>query len=102
MDIDPETGIQELRNVSQHNEDIYPASVVQEDPGGIQGSCLHYRERKEANSLVRTETQTPRLSLQEAHTQSVHKHTHTHSQYIHTVVCCDCLLRVCRCQSDYS
>lgn len=69
LEIDPETGIQELRGVPQQNQDVYPASVVQEDPGGIQGSCLYYRERKDMNGLIRTETHTPRVSLQEAHTQ---------------------------------
>ncbi|KAF4075560.1 hypothetical protein AMELA_G00235700 [Ameiurus melas] len=65
----PGDGIQELRGVPQPNQDVYPASVVQEDPGGIQGSCLYYRERTDLNGLIRTETHTPRVSLQEAHTQ---------------------------------
>ncbi|XP_060755326.1 general transcription factor 3C polypeptide 1 [Neoarius graeffei] len=69
LELDPETGIQELRGVLQKNDDVYPASVVQDDPGGIQGSCLYYRERKNINNLIRTETHTPRLTLQEAHTK---------------------------------
>ncbi|XP_060715992.1 general transcription factor 3C polypeptide 1-like [Tachysurus vachellii] len=69
LEIDPETGIQELRGVPQPNEDVYPASAVLDDPGGIQGSCFYYRERKDINNLIRTETHTPRLTLQEAHAQ---------------------------------
>ncbi|KAI5091211.1 general transcription factor 3C polypeptide 1 isoform X2 [Silurus meridionalis] len=69
LEIDPETGIQELRGILEKKQDIYPVSVVQEDPGGIQGSCLYHRERKELNKLIRTETHTSRVTLQEAHTQ---------------------------------
>ncbi|MCJ8748294.1 hypothetical protein PDJAM_G00163090 [Pangasius djambal] len=69
LEIDPETGIQELRSVSQQNEDVYPACVVQEDPGGVQGSCRSYRERRGIDSLIRTHTHTPQLTLQQAHTR---------------------------------
>lgn len=78
--------------MSQQDEDIYPPCVVQEDPGGIQGACLYYTERKDVNSLIRTDTHTPRLTLQEALTQSVHTHTQL---CVYSVNC------VCRCgESD--
>ncbi|KAF5888566.1 general transcription factor 3C polypeptide 1 isoform X1 [Clarias magur] len=69
QNVDPDTGIQELRRLPGQNADVYPPSVVQDDPGGIQGSCLYYRERQDVNSLIRTETNTPRVTLQEAHAQ---------------------------------
>ncbi|XP_053333038.1 general transcription factor 3C polypeptide 1-like isoform X1 [Clarias gariepinus] len=69
QNIDPDTGIQELRRMPARDADVYPPSVVQDDPGGIQGSCLYYRERRDINSLIRTETNTPRVTLQEAYAQ---------------------------------
>ncbi|KAK3530680.1 hypothetical protein QTP86_031897, partial [Hemibagrus guttatus] len=82
LEIDPETGIQELRGVPQQNEDVYPASVVLDDPGGNQGSCFYYRERKDMNSLIRTETHTPRVTLQEAHAQWAEKLVIVVSQHV--------------------
>ncbi|KAB5523781.1 hypothetical protein PHYPO_G00156380 [Pangasianodon hypophthalmus] len=82
LEIDPETGIQELRSVSRQNEDVYPACVVQEDPGGIQGSCRHYRERREIDSLIRTHTHTPHLTLQQAHTRWGEKLVIVASQHV--------------------
>ncbi|XP_062866959.1 general transcription factor 3C polypeptide 1 isoform X2 [Trichomycterus rosablanca] len=65
-DIDPETGIQELRRSVSQQQDVYPVSVIKDDPQGVQGSCLYYRERKDVGALIRTETRAPKLTLQGA------------------------------------
>uniref|UniRef100_A0AAR2KJI1 B-block binding subunit of TFIIIC domain-containing protein n=1 Tax=Pygocentrus nattereri TaxID=42514 RepID=A0AAR2KJI1_PYGNA len=70
-DIDPETGIQDVRplDFEAQPEDPYPVSVLVDDPQGIQGSCLYYRERKDITHLIRTSQHTPVLTLEEAQKQ---------------------------------
>uniref|UniRef100_A0A8B9J4B0 General transcription factor IIIC subunit 1 n=1 Tax=Astyanax mexicanus TaxID=7994 RepID=A0A8B9J4B0_ASTMX len=65
-DEDPETGDQELSQPHQDPgwEDPYPVSVVLDDPQGIQGSCLYYREWEDITSRIRTSQNTPILTLE--------------------------------------
>ncbi|XP_036413097.1 general transcription factor 3C polypeptide 1-like [Colossoma macropomum] len=67
-DIDPETGIQDVRplDTKAQLEDPYPVSVLVDDPQGVQGSCPYYRERKDITHLVRTSQHTPVLTLEQA------------------------------------
>ncbi|KAG9262891.1 general transcription factor 3C polypeptide 1 [Astyanax mexicanus] len=67
-DEDPETGDQELSQPHQDPgwEDPYPVSVVLDDPQGIQGSCLYYREWEDITSRIRTSQNTPILTLEQA------------------------------------
>ncbi|KAL6482508.1 hypothetical protein MHYP_G00105880 [Metynnis hypsauchen] len=70
-DIDPETGIQDVRplDTEVQPEDPYPVSVLVDDPQGIQGSCLYFRERKDITHLIRTSQHTPVLTLEQAQKQ---------------------------------
>ena len=67
-DIDPETGIQDVRPLDAEapSEDPYPVSVLVDDPQGVQGSCLYYRERKDITHLIRTSQHAPVLTLEQA------------------------------------
>uniref|UniRef100_A0AAY5EK18 B-block binding subunit of TFIIIC domain-containing protein n=1 Tax=Electrophorus electricus TaxID=8005 RepID=A0AAY5EK18_ELEEL len=68
LEIDPETGIQEMRRMATREQkpDVYPISVVTDDPAGIQGSCLYYRERKDISGLIRTNDFSPKLTLKQS------------------------------------
>ncbi|KAL7845111.1 hypothetical protein AOLI_G00233030 [Acnodon oligacanthus] len=70
-DIDPETGIQDVRPLDSEAqlEDPYLVSVLVDDPQGIQGSCLYYRERKDITHLIRTSQCTSVLTLEQAQKQ---------------------------------
>ncbi|XP_061082506.1 general transcription factor 3C polypeptide 1 [Conger conger] len=68
-EIDPETGIQEIRRASPSQdiqEDPYPVKVIQENEDGIQGSCQYFEERKHITSQVRTIDFKPCQSLEDA------------------------------------
>ncbi|KAG5854560.1 hypothetical protein ANANG_G00039100 [Anguilla anguilla] len=68
-EIDPETGIQEVRRATPSPdipEDCYPVKVIQENEDGIQGSCPFFEERKNITSQVRTVDFKPCSSLEDA------------------------------------
>ncbi|XP_048869314.1 general transcription factor 3C polypeptide 1-like isoform X3 [Brienomyrus brachyistius] len=68
-EIDPETGIQEIRRftgTADAREDVYPVNVIQEDKQGIQGSCLYFNERKNITDLIRTQNFKPCCTLEDA------------------------------------
>ncbi|KAJ8246125.1 hypothetical protein GJAV_G00263900 [Gymnothorax javanicus] len=68
-EIDPETGIQEIRwaaSSSDIQEDIYPINIILENEEGIQGSCQFFEERKNISSQVRTLDFKPHCSLETA------------------------------------
>ncbi|XP_072568646.1 general transcription factor 3C polypeptide 1 [Paramormyrops kingsleyae] len=68
-EIDPETGIQEIRRftgTADAREDVYPVNVIQEDKQGIQGSCLYFNERKNITDLIRTQDFKPCCTLEDA------------------------------------
>ncbi|KAI1896177.1 hypothetical protein AGOR_G00092120 [Albula goreensis] len=68
-EVDPETGIQEIRRAN-HNadsqEDIYPVSIIQDNEDGIQGSCQFFKERKNVTCQVRTADFKPCCVLEDA------------------------------------
>ncbi|XP_036395311.1 general transcription factor 3C polypeptide 1-like isoform X1 [Megalops cyprinoides] len=68
-EIDPETGIQEIRGTTPSadtREDVYPVHVIQENKDGVQGSCLFFKERKNITSLIRTEDFKAHYTLEDA------------------------------------
>ncbi|XP_058624400.1 general transcription factor 3C polypeptide 1-like [Onychostoma macrolepis] len=50
VEVDRDTGIQELRGVEP--QEVYPVSVVA-DAAGVQGSCVFFRERVDVSADVR-------------------------------------------------
>lgn len=65
-EIDPETGIQEIRRLTFDADDaVYPVHIVQDDKNGIQGSCLYFKERKDITSKLRQDNLTPILTLEQ-------------------------------------
>ncbi|KAJ8364078.1 hypothetical protein SKAU_G00129090 [Synaphobranchus kaupii] len=68
-EIDPETGIQEIRRVMpspDREEDTYPVKIIRENEDGIQGSCPFFEERKRITSQVRTIDFKPCYTLADA------------------------------------
>lgn len=64
-DIDPDTGIQLLKD-DNASKDIYPVHMIVENKDGIQGSCATFKQRKDITEQVRSDTLTPLMDLQEA------------------------------------
>lgn len=66
-EIDPETGIQEIRRLTLDVDDVvYPVHIIQDNKQGIQGSCLYFNERKDITRNIRDDTLTPILTLEQA------------------------------------
>ncbi|MBN3305138.1 TF3C1 factor, partial [Amia calva] len=65
-EIDPETGIQEIRETVSTVEDIYPVHIVLDNKVGIKGSCQFFKERVNVTSQVRSRDLQPLCSLAEA------------------------------------
>ncbi|XP_072125098.1 general transcription factor 3C polypeptide 1 isoform X2 [Mobula birostris] len=65
-EIDPETGIQETRRDPTPRDDIYPVCIISDNKDGIQGSCQHFKKRKNLTAEVRTQQYEPCCSLDEA------------------------------------
>ncbi|KAL4624441.1 general transcription factor 3C polypeptide 1 [Arapaima gigas] len=74
-EVDPETGVQEIRRVmpSVEPKDIYPVHVIQQDKNGIQGSCLFLKERKKVTGFIRTKDLQPSYTLEDAFKRWGHK-----------------------------
>ncbi|KAG5278251.1 hypothetical protein AALO_G00096870 [Alosa alosa] len=65
-EIDPETGIQEIRRLTLDADDaVYPVHVIQDNKDGIQGSCQYFKERKDITSKIRQDNFTPILTLEQ-------------------------------------
>ncbi|XP_041133837.1 general transcription factor 3C polypeptide 1-like isoform X2 [Polyodon spathula] len=65
-EIDPETGIQEIRKESSLVEDLYPIHIVFDNKKGIKGSCQFFNERINVTSQIRNEALQPCCTLEEA------------------------------------
>uniref|UniRef100_A0A8C2F3I2 General transcription factor IIIC subunit 1 n=1 Tax=Cyprinus carpio TaxID=7962 RepID=A0A8C2F3I2_CYPCA len=52
VEVDRDTGIHEMQEAEPL--DVYPVSVVTEDPGGVQGSCQFFREREDVSEQIRS------------------------------------------------
>uniref|UniRef100_A0A8C9WMU7 Ral transcription factor IIIC subunit 1 n=1 Tax=Scleropages formosus TaxID=113540 RepID=A0A8C9WMU7_SCLFO len=74
-EVDPETGVQEIRKLtpSVESKDIYPVNVIHQDKNGIQGSCLFLKERKSITDLIRTKDLKPSYTLEDAFKRWEHK-----------------------------
>ncbi|XP_062389121.1 general transcription factor 3C polypeptide 1 [Sardina pilchardus] len=65
-EIDPETGIQEIRRLTLDADDaVYPVHIIQDNKDGIQGSCLYFKERKVITKQIRQDNFTPILTLEQ-------------------------------------
>ncbi|TRY86133.1 hypothetical protein DNTS_030204, partial [Danionella cerebrum] len=64
--VDRDTGISAAYSCNQTEPDVYPVSVISEDPGGLQGSCMFFREREEVSEQIRNPHMKPLVTLQEA------------------------------------
>lgn len=64
--IDPDTGIEFMGQSFQNRKDVYHAHIIQDNPCGIQGSCVYFTQRKEVTACIRSASNTPLLSLQQA------------------------------------
>ncbi|XP_073716207.1 general transcription factor 3C polypeptide 1 isoform X4 [Misgurnus anguillicaudatus] len=67
VEVDPNTGIHKTRQVDP--EDPYPVNVVTDDPSGIQGSCLFYKERTDVTEQIRTTELKALMTLDQTQTQ---------------------------------
>ncbi|XP_033887419.3 general transcription factor 3C polypeptide 1 isoform X2 [Acipenser ruthenus] len=65
-EIDPETGIQEIRKESSLVEDVYPVHIVFDNKKGIKGSCQFFNERRNVTDQIRNEALQPCCTLEEA------------------------------------
>ncbi|XP_028827799.1 general transcription factor 3C polypeptide 1 isoform X2 [Denticeps clupeoides] len=69
-EIDPDTGIQEIRRVSVDpaaSEDVYPVHIVHDQKDGTQGSCLYFEQRKDVSAEIRRDLDLePRVTLEDA------------------------------------
>nr|XP_015215327.1 PREDICTED: general transcription factor 3C polypeptide 1 isoform X2 [Lepisosteus oculatus] len=65
-DIDPETGIQEIRRDMGSSEDIYPVHIVFDNKHGIKGSCRFFNERVNITSRIRSADLQPCCTLEDA------------------------------------
>ncbi|XP_066516426.1 general transcription factor 3C polypeptide 1-like [Hoplias malabaricus] len=67
-DIDPETGFQDVAGAQMdiQVQDPYPVCVLVDNPGGVQGSCLYFKEREDITHYIRTSQNTPILTLDQA------------------------------------
>jgi len=70
-EVNPDTGIQTTDHFFDGSNDIYPITVVLSDKHGIQGSCAHYKERRNVTKHVRSPELKPLVSLEEAVNRSV-------------------------------
>ncbi|XP_056587821.1 general transcription factor 3C polypeptide 1 [Triplophysa dalaica] len=71
VEVDRNTGIHEMR--LPESEDPYPVSVVTDDPSGVQGSCVFYRERVDVTDDVRTSDLRTLVTLEQAQNQWAEK-----------------------------
>ncbi|XP_029998017.1 general transcription factor 3C polypeptide 1 isoform X2 [Sphaeramia orbicularis] len=62
QDIDPETGI-ETKECFETKKDIYPVQIILENKAGIQGSCIYFKERKDVTKHIRSQSNTPLITL---------------------------------------
>ncbi|XP_051982502.1 general transcription factor 3C polypeptide 1-like isoform X3 [Xyrauchen texanus] len=67
VEVDHNTGIHKMLEADP--EDVYPMSVVTDDPDGIQGSCLYYRERTDITDQIRTAELKALVTLEQAQTR---------------------------------
>ncbi|KAG7262925.1 hypothetical protein CRUP_018928 [Coryphaenoides rupestris] len=65
-EVNPDTGIQTTDRFFDGSNDIYPIMVVMNDKRGIQGSCAHFKERRNVTKHVRSPELKPLVSLEEA------------------------------------
>ncbi|XP_032419900.1 general transcription factor 3C polypeptide 1 [Xiphophorus hellerii] len=66
-DIDPETGCETQEQKFSHDRrDVYPLHVIPENQDGIQGSCVFFKERKNATKQIRSKSFAPLVNLEEA------------------------------------
>ncbi|XP_051560417.1 general transcription factor 3C polypeptide 1-like isoform X3 [Myxocyprinus asiaticus] len=67
VEVDHNTGIHEMLEADP--DDVYPLSVVTDDPDGIQGSCLYYKERTDITDRIRTAELKALVTLEQAQTR---------------------------------
>uniref|UniRef100_UPI003AAA6387 general transcription factor 3C polypeptide 1 n=1 Tax=Centroberyx gerrardi TaxID=166262 RepID=UPI003AAA6387 len=65
-DIDPDTGIQTAERFSDTQKDVYPVHIILENKDGIQGSCVLFKERRDATKHVRSKALKGLVTLEEA------------------------------------
>uniref|UniRef100_A0A8C2F2K1 General transcription factor IIIC subunit 1 n=1 Tax=Cyprinus carpio TaxID=7962 RepID=A0A8C2F2K1_CYPCA len=63
VEVDRDTGIHEMQEAEPL--DVYPVSVVTEDPGGVQGSCQFFREREDVSEQIRSADLGAPLTLEQ-------------------------------------
>lgn len=64
--IDPDTGIETIEHSFESRKDLYPVQIIPENKDMIQGSCVFFRERREVTEQIRSTSNTPLLSLDQA------------------------------------
>ncbi|KAK2909570.1 hypothetical protein Q8A67_005407 [Cirrhinus molitorella] len=67
VEVDRNTGIHEMRQVEP--QDVYPVSVVTDDPAGVQGSCVFFRERVDVSDQIRSADLRALLTLEQVQTR---------------------------------
>ncbi|MBN3291836.1 TF3C1 factor, partial [Polypterus senegalus] len=65
-EIDPETGIHEMKSERSPVEDVYPVHIVLENKDGIKGSCKFFKERVSVTHQIRTKDCKMHCSLEDA------------------------------------
>ncbi|XP_026121047.1 general transcription factor 3C polypeptide 1 [Carassius auratus] len=63
VEVDRDTGIHEMQEADP--VDVYPVSVVTEDPAGVQGSCLFFSEREDVSDQIRSADPGAPLTLEQ-------------------------------------
>lgn len=67
VEVDRNTGIHEMRQAEP--QDVYPVSVVTDDPTGVQGSCLFFKERVDVSDQIRSADLRALLTLEQVQTR---------------------------------